>query len=395
LFNNIKIFISDTTLRDGEQTYGFVFSNPEKITIAKLLCEIGIHELEVGFPSQPGFEYEYLVDLVLLKKKYNWQTRLIGWHRPVVSEIKASVKIGLDGASSSIPITNKIIKNVLKSSYSEVLTKQREAIEFLVNSGLYAISDFQDAFLAEKSYLFEMIQMCQEVGANRIRLCDTVGRTTPFKIYDLVNEIANKFEIDIEIHAHNDLGLAVANCIAGIMALKDSQNNTNSKSIRNIFLSTTVNGIGERTGNTDLFTLYAALNIGYNLNLNIDTSHFHLISEYVSIASNRPVPVNAPVVGENNWRHSSGIHVDGILKDTSSYELIPPIYVGLPESVRKIGIGKHSGKHALIHNLNRLGVNINDSEAFKIIEGLRKLIIIKKRMLTDTEIINFVLKKDY
>jgi homocitrate synthase NifV len=228
--NENYIKISDTTLRDGEQTYGIVFSNLEKLNIAKMLCEAGVPELEVGFPSQAGFEKEYITTLVSTKKHYKWDTRLIGWHRPIVSELEASKEIGLDGACSSTPITKHMVKNVLGSTYNQVLKNQHNAIKFLKEDELYAVSDFQDAFNAEHSFLFEIIQMSQEARADRVRLCDTVGKTTPQTISNLIGEVLEKFDVDIEIHAHNDLGLAVANCIAAISTFLDwKKNNKENK----------------------------------------------------------------------------------------------------------------------------------------------------------------------
>lgn len=385
-----RVHISDTTLRDGEQTYGIVFSNLEKLHIAQLLCEASVNEIEAGFPSQEGNEQAYLKRLLELKNENQWNTRIIGWNRPVQTEIEASIELGIDGACSSTPVTKQMIESILRVKPDEVLRRQELALQSLKGAGLYTVSDFQDAYSADREFLFEMIQMSEEAGADRVRLCDTVGRSFPHIVYELLSSILERFKLDIEVHAHNDLGMASANCIAGVKALSDwIERNRATNSDRKIYLSTTVNGIGERAGNTDLATIATALDVGFGVST-INHSHLSSLSKFVSIASSRPVPVNAPVVGINNWCHSSGIHVDGVIKDSSNYELISPEYVGLPVTSRKLGLNKHSGKRAVVHYFSRLGVDLDSEQSIIILGKVQNATVANKRMLTDAELLSLV-----
>lgn len=381
-----QIVLSDTTLRDGEQTYGVVFSSHEKLKIARLLDEMGIQDIEVGFPSQPGSEQIYLRSLVAMKQKGELKARLLGWHRPVLSEIAYSVQIGLDGCCSSVPIADYMIKSVLGWHRQDVLKTQERAIQGIKSAGLYAVSDFQDAFSADSHFRMEMIQMSCNAGADRVRLCDTVGRTVPHLVEKVVSEILETTAIDIEIHAHNDLGMAVANCVTAIELFVKNLSTFGSYKDRKIYATTTVNGLGERAGNADLATLVAAIKLGLEIDLPLKTTLLSQICNYVALASGRPISVHAPVIGSNIWRHASGIHVDGILKDPNNYELIAPEFVGLDASVRTLGLNKHLGKRAVQHKLSELGFEVTDEQASELVSEIRLRIIQNKRMLTNEEI---------
>lgn len=381
------IVISDTTLRDGEQTFGIVFSNDEKLEIAKQLDRMGIQELEAGFPFQDGSERAYLEKLIDLKVNGSLKARIIGWNRPIIKELSHSVSLGIDGCSSSTPIAPHAIESILGSSPDKILKAQQNALSFIKDNGLYAISDFQDAFNAERSFLFEMIFMSQEMGADRIRLCDTVGRSDPFMIFNVITKILIETDIDIELHAHNDLGMAVANCIAAVRAFEAWYRVRKEKPNRKLYLTTTVNGIGERAGNTDLATLIGALKVGLQIDIPVRETMLTDICDYVARISQRPIPVNAPVVGTNIWSHSSGIHVDGVLKNPDNYELIKPEFVGKTASARRLGINKHSGKRAVQHKFQELGWSLTNEEAIKLLPSIRERTIRSKRMLFDRELI--------
>jgi homocitrate synthase NifV len=245
------------------------------------------------------------------------------------------------------------------------------AVEFAKKDGVYVSVNAEDASRTDMDFLIEFTRCAKQAGADRLRFCDTVGILDPFKTYDIIKKIKEAIDIDIEMHTHNDFGMATANALSGFKAGAN-------------FIGVTVNGLGERAGNAALEEVVMALKHVYKYDINIDTKRFREISEYVSTASGRQLPSWKAIVGTNVFAHESGIHVDGALKDPHTYEIFDPDEVGLE---RQIVIGKHSGTAALINKFKEYGRVLPEEEAKELLPYVRSLSIQLKRPLFDKELI--------
>ncbi|MBU5489014.1 homocitrate synthase [Clostridium sp. MSJ-8] len=367
LSNGKEIFIVDTTLRDGEQTAGVVFSNPEKIAIAEMLSDLGVDQLEVGIPTMGGDEKEAIKTIV----KRNLKSSIMAWNRAVISDIEQSIDCGVDAVAISISVSDIHIINKLKTSREWVLDHMVKAVEFAKKNGLYVSVNGEDASRADKEFLIEFINAAKQAGADRFRYCDTVGVEEPFKLEEDIKYIYDKTKFDIEMHTHNDFGMATANAIAG---LRGGAN----------YVGVTVNGLGERAGNAALEEVVMALKYVYKMQTDMDTKKFRPICEYVSKASGRELPIWKAIVGSNMFAHESGIHADGAIKNPKNYEAFDPSAVGLE---RQIVIGKHSGRAAIINKFKEYNVELTDEEANLMLEEVRKVAVQLKRSLFDKELV--------
>lgn len=362
-----RIYIVDTTLRDGEQTAGVVFANEEKVAIATMLSDLGVDQLEVGIPTMGGDEKKAIKEIV----KRNLKSSIMAWNRPVISDIEQSIDCGVDAVAISISVSDIHIKNKLRKSREWVLEKMVEGVEFAKKNGLYVSVNGEDASRADNDFLVKFIETAKQAGADRFRYCDTVGVMGPFQIEEQIRDIYERTGFDIEMHTHNDFGMATANAIAGVRAGANH-------------VGLTVNGLGERAGNAALEEVLMAFKYVYGLNVDVDTTKFREISEYVSRASGRELPIWKAIVGTNMFAHESGIHADGAIKNPKNYEAFDPHAVGLE---RQIVIGKHSGKAAIINKFKEYNIDLTDEEASKILEKVRALSVRLKRSLFDKELV--------
>jgi homocitrate synthase NifV len=383
---NTKISLSDTTLRDGEQSYGIVFNDSERNNIAHALNELGIAEIEVGFPAVPKERTAYIDTLVEERQSGLLQCRLIGWHRPIISEIIASADRGLDGCAISVPSSPALLKNVLNKDENWVMETMVKAVNFAKQQQLYVVADYQDAFAADPDFIIRLSKAMLGAGADRIRLCDTVGRAIPSTVCSLMEELWKEVDVDFEIHAHNDLGLAVANCVNASQLFLSMQDSGAISEERQLMLACTVNALGERAGNSALEILAVALQHGAGIDAGIDTRKLAKLCSLVSRASNRPIPLNAPIVGLNNWRHASGLHADGIKKSKDTYELLRPGYVGHADGVRIIACGQYGGSSALKFQLSEIGIPIPEAFEAGLLNEVCEAILIKKAYLDSAEL---------
>jgi homocitrate synthase NifV len=363
-----KIVINDTTLRDGDQAAGVAFNLNEKIAIARLLDAMGVDELEIGIPAMGEVEQHAITTIVGL----GLQAKLLGWNRAVISDIQACIDCGLQRVHISIPVSAIQINAKFQGKWEVVLKKLRDSISFALDHGLFVSVGAEDSSRAEEKFLLDVALYAQECGASRFRFCDTVGILDPFNTYVKVRQLVTALSIPIEMHTHNDFGLATANTLAGIKA-------------GSLSVNTTVNGLGERAGNAALEEVVMALKRIYNNNVTIDTSRLVEISRLVASASGYNVQPWKAIVGENSFAHESGIHAHGVLKNPHTYEPFPPEEVG---GERRLVLGKHSGRHLLSNLLEQQGIFLNPEATQSMLDAVRQASVEKKRSLTTQELLH-------
>lgn len=363
-----ELKIDDTTLRDGEQTAGVVFSNHEKITIAKLLDEIGVHQIEAGIPAMGGDEKEAIKAMARL----GLRASILAWNRTVISDIEHSLDCGVPAVALSIATSDVHIETKLNKDRTWVLESVKRAVDFAKSHDLYVSVNAEDASRSDFEFLVEFASAVKDGGADRVRFCDTVGVMDPFKSYAAVKRLREAVDIEVEMHTHNDFGMATANAVAGATAGAT-------------WINTTVNGLGERAGNAPLEEVVMALKYIHGIDLGIKTQMFRLLSEYVAQASARTVPAWKAIVGAYVFAHESGIHADGVLKNPQTYEAFSPEEVGLE---RQLLVGKHSGTHALKAKFKDYGMDVSEEDARVILKEVRKTAVRLKRALFDKELVH-------
>jgi len=362
-----RVNIVDTTLRDGEQTAGVVFTNNEKIQIARYLDQIGVDQIEAGIPVMGGFEKDCIKAIVALGLK----SSIMAWNRAVIADIKESLDCGVDAVAISISTSDIHIEHKLQTTRQDVLNRMSDAVKFAKDKGLYISVNAEDASRSDIDFLTEFALLAKRSGADRLRFCDTVGTLTPLSAFRYIKTLIDAVGINIEMHTHNDFGMATANALAGVYAGAN-------------YVGVTINGLGERAGNACLQETIMGLKYLMNVNLPYNTTLFREVAEYVAQASGRALSVSKPIVGSGIFAHESGIHGDGVLKNPLTYEVFSPEEVGLE---RQIVIGKHSGTAAVRSKFTReYNIELDDTEAAQILARVREMSIELKRSLFDKEL---------
>jgi homocitrate synthase NifV len=361
------INICDTTLRDGEQAAGIVFANMEKTRIAKLLDELGVQQIEAGIPAMGGDEKRTVKKIAGL----GLEASILGWNRATIEDISHSIDCDVDSVGISMSSSDIHIEHKLRKSREWVLEKLVDSIEYAKAHGVYISANAEDASRADREFLVQFARSAEDAGADRFRYCDTLGILEPQGTFEVVRSLIDAVELEIEMHTHNDFGMATANAIAGAQAGAT-------------FISTTVLGIGERTGNSPLEEVVMAAKHLLKIDMGIDTQRFREVAEYVARASGRTIPEWKPIVGANCFAHEAGIHTDGVMKYLSNYEPYSPEEVGMN---RKIIIGKHSGRHTIQEILASKGMEVDEKAAGDLLEIVRSTSIGLKRSLSENELI--------
>ncbi len=360
-----KLYVFDTTLRDGEQSLGITLNIQEKLEISHQLVKLGVDIIEAGFPASSPGDFEAVRQIAREVKGVT----ICGLTRAVPGDIDICWEAIKEAEQPRIH-TGLALSPIHRQYKLGVSVEQ--GIEMAVGAVKHAkkyVSDVEfyseDAFRTEPEVLARVLEAVIEAGATVVNIPDTVGYATPWEYGDLISwimqNVKNIGRVIVSVHCHNDLGMATANSLAGIKAGASQ-------------VEGTINGIGERAGNTALEEVIMAIYTQparFGVNTTINYKEIARTSRLVAKITGVPVPAHKAIVGDNAFSHASGIHQDGVLKERSTYEIIHPETVGIPQN--RIILTARSGRHALRHRLEELGFHLNSEELNKIYEKFLRL----------------------
>ncbi len=396
-----KIYIIDVTNRDGVQTAKLGLSKLEKTLVNLYLNQMGVFQSEFGFPTTHHESHYLAANLELARMGVLQPLRLEGWMRAVTEDVEMCFQLVPDirHLNLSISTSDQMIagKFLGKKNQQDIIGMMVDALEAARAHGAETVGvNAEDGSRTSLKFLLEFGQAAREHGATRMRYCDTLGYDSPFTIYETAKALAENVGLPIEVHCHGDLGMAVANSIAGAKGIIDGG--------QDAYINTTVNGIGERAGNADLVAVLLAVTKSkgfesgqYQLGNEMDMSKSWQIGKFASYAFGVPIPMNQPGVGANAFAHASGIHADGVLKDPDNYELygFEELGRGEPELVetgREICTGRYGGISGFRHVMNEIkgdeAVHFRDAEeAERVLELVRYANVLAQKPLVEDELL--------
>lgn len=350
MLENVKIL--DTTLRDGEQTPGVLITSDEKLKIALKLDELGVDIIEAGSAITSKDEQKSIKTIT----QNNLNAEICSFARPLKIDIDTAIDCDVDSIHLVIPSSDLHIEYKLRKTREEVEKMAVDATEYAKSHGLIVELSTEDATRTSIDDLKHLYTKTIDAGCDRICACDTVGLLTPERSYKFYKELST-LDMPLSVHCHNDFGLAVANTIQALRAGATQAH-------------TTINGIGERAGNASCEELIMAIESLYNIKTNITTELFYETSQLVERITGVTLQSNKAIVGSNAFAHESGIHSDGVLKKSETYEPIKPEQVG---HRRKFVLGKHVGKHVIKEKIKETNIQVTDDELNAIFERVKAL----------------------
>jgi 2-isopropylmalate synthase len=351
----MKVGILDSTLREGEQTPGVVFTVEQRVEIAKALSDIGVTMIEAGHPAVSADIYEGIKRIVKMKKEGVITSEILGHSRAVKRDIEVAAELEVDRIAIFYGISDIHLKAKHHVTKEEALKIISETVSYAKSHGVKVRFTAEDATRADYQYLLEVIKTAKDAGADRISIADTVGVLYPSKTRELFKDLTSRFpDVEFDIHAHNDLGMAVANALAAVEGGAT-------------IIHATVNGLGERVGIVPLQVVVAALKYHFGIEV-VKLEKLPEVASLVEKYSGIPMPPNFPITGDYAFVHKAGIHVAGILNDPSTYEFMPPQTFGRN---RDYVIDKYTGKHALKDRFEKLGVKLSDSELDQVLAKIK------------------------
>ncbi|ADM28367.1 2-isopropylmalate synthase [Ignisphaera aggregans DSM 17230] len=349
------IRILDTTLRDGEQMPGIDLKPEYKLKVALALEDLGVDSIEAGFPITSRGEFE----AVKMIAREISSSEVIALARANKTDIDRVIEADADAVHTFIATSDIHIKYKLRMTREQVIERAVEAVEYAKSHGLIVEFSAEDATRSDREFLVRVFQAVVDAGADRIDIADTVGVAYPIFMFDLVSYIKRNVRGNyiLSVHCHDDFGMSVANSITAVEAGADQ-------------VHATILGVGERAGNASLEEVSTALAflLGYRVGIKFQKiySVAKLVAEYFGIE----IPLNKAIVGRNAFAHESGIHVHGVISNPLTYEPIDPSLIGVE---RKIVLGKHSGRHAVIYVLKSLGIEPRDEIVDKVLAIVKDL----------------------
>ena len=363
IFLNIKIL--DTTLRDGEQTPGVSLTSKEKFRIATKLAEIGVNYIEAGSAITSQGERDSIKEI----SNQGFNAEILSFSRPLNIDIDYCLDCNVDAVNLVVPTSDLHISDKLKISKDELLELSNNAVEYCKDHGLTVELSAEDASRSDVDFLKKVYLSAIDHGADRICVCDTVGILTPDSSFELFSRL-NDIQVPVSCHCHNDFGLAVANTLSAVKGGASE-------------IHTTINGIGERAGNTSFEECIVSIDrLFSDFPTDIKINQIYHISNLVARLTGVYIQPNKAIVGENAFAHESGIHSDGIIKNSATYEPMTPELVG---RTRKFVIGKHMGTHGLNSRLKEIGLDVNDDQLKQICDDIKDLAD-KGKTVTDVDL---------
>ncbi len=348
------ITVYDTTLRDGEQAPGVRFTMEQKVEIAGKLEELGLQEIEAGFPVVSRDEKRAVKEIASL----GLEARTTALARVKRGDIDAVLDCGTDGIIIFAPVSPLLLEHKMRRTFEEVAELSVEAVEYAKAHGLSVAFSAEDATRTDLEKLIRLYKKVEDAGAERVHIADTAGAATPQAMEFMVKEVKwhLKPKTRLCVHCHNDFGLAVANTIHGLIAGAEAA-------------AATVNGIGERAGNASLEELVVSLRVLYDLDLQLDLKVLCQLSRLVERSSGMKTPPHKPLVGRNAFAHESGIHVAAVLEDPLTYEPFLPSVIG---QRREIVLGKHSGRSSIEAKLRDYDLKVNRREIDTLLQAVKE-----------------------
>ena len=347
-----EIMLLDSTMREGEQSPGTTFSLRQRLQLAWMLDYVGVDGIEIS---------------PIVSRDHEDSCRKImkaGLNATIVIHIRSlrqdvDVALGCDPTWIAMyhSVSDIHLEHKLRISRETALERAVDVVEYAKSHGLKIRFTMEDASRADPAFLQKMCKAVAKAGVDRISIPDTLGVLRPNGMYNLIKNVRESVETPLDLHCHNDLGLALANSLAGIEAGASQ-------------IHVTVDGLGERVGITSIAEVVIALNILYGLRLNIKQEMLKELSDVVSNYTGVRTPVNMPIVGENAYKHKAGTHIAAMIRNSSAYELIPPKSVG---NKRRIIFGELSGKNGAAYLLKVLGLNPSLEDSINLAQGLKSL----------------------